>query len=87
MKKVTIELEPNKTVKIYAPDIKEWGTITVMVEFVELNIQRRYRFDPEQIKTWLEANPDKTWKDFARARLLPIYNRLKLAKEMIGGMT
>jgi len=82
LRKVKIKLAPKKTVELYAPDIKNWGVVSVRVYFVELDIERVYQIDSEAIKAWLEAHPTKTWKDYMAEVLLPVYDRLASAKEI-----
>lgn len=77
-----ITLETGKTVEILGVNVHEWGEIKVIVKFVELEIERKYPFGVEELKNWLKANPGKTWKDFGRERLLPLYNKLKDAVEV-----
>jgi len=71
-----LELEAGKTVEITNPEIRGWTGIAVVVKFVELDTTRNMVFDVQQMRLWLERNPEKDWKDYLKQLLLPHYDGL-----------
>lgn len=83
MKRITMQLEPNKTVEIAGFRVSGSNTVYIgFLRFVELDITVSYDFDFSGYTDWKKANPTLTWRDYAKNVLLPLYNSYALAKNI-----
>jgi len=82
LKKKKIILNENKEIEIYMPMVVYWGSVKIRIYFPKFMVEREYTIDLEDFTSWLEDNPNKTWQDYLKEKLLPLYDRLAKADKL-----
>jgi len=78
---IRLELETGKNVELDNFYVSGSGTVAFSLKFVELEITVTYCMDVSDFLDWKKANPTKTIRDYAKMKLLSIYDSYAVAHQ------
>jgi hypothetical protein len=82
MASLTVTLASGKIVQLSNAMVSGQNQVAFTLKFVGLNIELPYTIDFGSFPDWKKDNPTGTWKEFAKAILLNIYDSYALAQQI-----